>query len=252
ERLQRIDDSLLALEAEPIYQMLSGPKRTPLEGVTRERVEPALEALANLFEARQRLGEVFERARELRASMSALAFWANDDKLKQIQQLLDGPSIHMGTQTTPLARRGLLDAGAHDVSASPEQVLAAMANAFEGARDALIAVGEAWRTLEPALERLEREGADLRALAESLHELDAVRGELGGIARDLEAARTRLARDPLGATGNVERALAPRIAEVRARLGAISAQRERVTRGLALATERRRALGEMQRKARSA
>src|SRR5262249_22040000 len=119
ERLQRIDDSLLALEAEPIYQMLSGPKRTPLEGVTRERVEPALEALANLFEARQRLGEVFERAKELRASMSALAFWENDDKLKQIQQLLDGPSIHMGTQTTPLARRGLLDAGAHDVSASP-------------------------------------------------------------------------------------------------------------------------------------
>jgi hypothetical protein len=249
ERLQRIDDSLLALEAEPIYQMLAGAagKRARLEGVTRERAGPALDALTNLFESRQRLRDVFDRAKELRASMSAIAFWENDDKLRQIHQLLDGPSVHMGTQATPLAQRRLLDLGAQDVALSPEQVLAAMATAFEGARDTLLAVGEAWRTLEPALERMEREAVDLRALATSVGEIDAVRDALAGIARDLDAARTLLARDPLGATGNIEGALAPRIAEVRARIGSIAAHRERVTRGLALAAARRRALGELHR-----
>src|SRR5262249_39805993 len=156
-------------------------KRMPLDGATRERVKPALDALADLFEHRQCLGEVFERAKELRASMSTIAFWENDDKLRQIQRLLDGPSVHAGTRAIPLAERSLLDVGVHEISVSPEQLLAGMARAFEMTRDAVLAVGQAWKTLEPALEQMEREAAELHALAESLGQLEMVRLELGRI-----------------------------------------------------------------------
>ena len=43
ERLRRVDESLLALEAEPTYQMLAprAQTRAPLEGETRRGVGPA-------------------------------------------------------------------------------------------------------------------------------------------------------------------------------------------------------------------
>ena len=54
ERLVRMNDNLLALEAEPTFQMLSGTAgtRAPLDGITATRVSPALDALAELFEHR--------------------------------------------------------------------------------------------------------------------------------------------------------------------------------------------------------
>src|SRR5258706_9555766 len=68
ERLRRADENLLALEAEPTYQMLAGPGdlHATLEGTTRTRVEPALGALTELFEHRARLTEVLDRAKAIR------------------------------------------------------------------------------------------------------------------------------------------------------------------------------------------
>src|SRR5580698_757006 len=131
ERLRRVDESLLALEAEPTYQMLAprSQTRTQVEGETKRVVEPALDALRDLFEQRGKLTEVLDRAREVRASMSGLAFWANEEKERQILELLHGPSIEVETEMTPLARRALLDPGERDVRIVPEQLLAAMATA---------------------------------------------------------------------------------------------------------------------------
>jgi chromosome segregation ATPase len=254
EWLKRIDDSLLALEGEPTYQMLAGTagKRAPLDGISQARVSPALDALADLFEHRQRLGEVLDRATELRASMSTLGFFQNDDKLRQIQELLDGPSIHLGAMQKPLAQRSLLDRGAEELVATPEQLLAAMQRAFEVARDAVLAVQSAWATLEPAMERMEAEVAALRDLAERVGVLETVRGELSDLAAALDVDRARVARDPLGVTGTVEGALAPRIAEVRRRVSHVAAERDAVTTGLARAAAARRELGEAHVKARAA
>jgi hypothetical protein len=253
EWLKRVDDSLLVLEAEPTYQVLAGSagRRAPLDGISHARVSPALDALADLFEHRQRLEGVFCRAKDLRASITALGFFQNDDKLRQIRELLDGPSIHMGAMEKPLAQRSLLDAGAEDVLVSPEQLLVAMQRAYEGARDAVLAVERAWATLEPALERMEAELAALRAMAAQVGESERALPELVAIAAELAAARTRIARDPLGATGSVEGALAPRIGAVRGALTALAGHKERVTAGLATAVALRRELGETHVRARA-
>jgi hypothetical protein len=237
ERLQRVDESLLALEAEPTYQMLA-PRaggRVPLEGETKRVVEPALDALADLFEHRGRLTEVLDRAKEVRASMSGLAFWANDEKERVIQALLHGPSIELPPQATPLARRALLDPGALDVRVVPEQLLGAMAAAFERARDAVVSVQHAWERLEPSMASVARRVSDARAAAESLGVEPGVHDELAAVERDLEAMRVRVARDPLGTSADVEARLVPRVESVTARLADLAALRDRVADGTARA-----------------
>ncbi len=253
EWLKRVDDSLLVLEAEPTYQILAGTagKRAPLEGQSLARVAPALDALADLFEHRQRLEAVLERARLLRAQVTTLGFFQNDDKLRQIHELLLGPSIHLGAAEKPLAQRSLLDQGAHEITATPEQLLVHMQRTFELARDAVLAVERAWATLEPAMERMGAEVLALRAMATQSGEAAGVEGELAAVLAELAAARGRVARDPLGATGSVEGALAPRIAGLRARLSALAGQKDSVTARLATASALRRELGETQVRARA-
>jgi hypothetical protein len=243
ERLRRVDESLLALEAEPTYQMLAprpGPAssqaaRVRLEGETKRVVEPALEALTELFEQRGRLTEVLDRAKEVRASMSGLAFWANDEKEREIQALLHGPSIELPPQTTPLARRALLDPGAHDVRVVPEQLLGAMAAAFERARDAVVSVQHAWERLEPSMAAVAQRVSDARAAAESLGVEPGVHDELAAVERDLESVRVRVARDPLGTSADVEARLVPRVESVTSRLADLVALRDRVNDGTARA-----------------
>jgi hypothetical protein len=237
ERLRRIDESLLALEAEPTYQMLAprASTRAPLQGETARVVAPALEALNDVFEYRGKLTEVLERAREMRASMSGLAFWGNDEKEREIYALLQGPSIELPPEATPLARRALLDPGARDVRVVPEQLLAAMAAAYERARDAVVAVQQAWERIEPVLARVERQLEDARGTAAMLKIEAAVEGELGAVARELEAARVLVAQDPLGATADVAARLSPRASAIHQQLAGLAAQRDRVTSSLARA-----------------
>ncbi len=236
-RLRRIDESLLALEAEPTYQMLAprSAPRAPLSGETARRVGPALDALDVVFEYRGKLTEVLESAKEVRASMSGMAFWGQDDKEREIVTLLHGPSVEMPPDTTPLARRALLDPGARDVRVTPEQLLGAMARAYESARDAIIAVKDAWERAEPALASAERQVEDTRATAGQLGVALAVQDELAGIERELHEARVRIAQDPLGATAEVTARLGPRLQGLAAQLAAVAALRDRVEVALARA-----------------
>jgi hypothetical protein len=237
ERLRRIDESLLALEAEPTYQMLAprASPRAPLEGETARVVAPALEALDDVFEYRGKLTEVLERAREMRASMSGLAFWGNDEKEREVYALLQGPSIELPPEATPLARRALLDPGARDVRVVPEQLLLAMGAAYERARDAVVAVQQAWERIEPVLAVVERQLEDARSTAVMLKIEAAVEDELRAVAQELEAARVQVARDPLGATADVAARLTPRASAIHRQLAGLAAQRDRVTSALARA-----------------
>jgi len=252
ESLRRIDESLLALEAEPTYQLLaprSSPRST-MEGETLRLVGPALDALGELFEQRGRLTEVLDRAQAVRASMSS--FWGNDEREQEIRALLEGPSIELPPEATPLARRALLDPGARDVRVVPGQLLEAMSAAFQRARDAVVTVQQAWERVEPAMASVERKLEDARSSAASLGIEASVKEELGHIERDLEAARTRVARDPLGASGDVVARLEPRIAAVTSQLGALAAQRGRVDDGLTRARATLRELQEVHTAARAA
>ena len=237
ERLRRIDDSLLALEAEPTYQMLA-PRSSPraeLRGQTARLVAPALDALSDVFEYRGKLTEVLDQARQVRASMSGLAFWGQKDKEREIVALLSGPSIELPPDTTPLARRALLDPGARDVRVMPAQLLEAMGAAYACARDAVVGVQAAWEGLEREHAAIARQLDQARASGAALGVLAGVEGELAAIERALEASRASAAEDPLGAAAQVASGLGPRVAALARELEAAGALRGRVEVGLARA-----------------
>jgi hypothetical protein len=238
ERLRRVDDNLLALESDSVYQVLSQKKST-LEGVTKARVGPALDALAQLFEQRAQLSDMIARARAVRESISTIKFWDNDDKLREIRALLEDASIHVGTTTTPLSKRSLLDSGPTDVAATPDDLLKAMGNAFTLARDAVAQVSAAWSKLEPRAEDAERAVTDAKKRAASFGRANEVDLELAAITRELTDLRASVAKDPLGATQTFEGAVFPRVQALAHRFDAMEAARDRAHAANARATKMR-------------
>jgi hypothetical protein len=240
ERLKRIDENLIALESEPTYEILAGSRgqKAALDGVTRQRVEPALAALGELFEHRERLTEIVDRAKEIRARVS---FWDRDQKLVEIKELLYGPSIKLASPPKPLAQRNLLDPLGNHVAVVPDRLLEAMAEVYLAARDAVTAVSRAWAKLEPVLEGVEGELASLQGMARDVGLTAEVAPELEWLARELARVRALVSKDPLGVSGGVDAALLPRLAELRRRLHELNSTKRRVEQGLrdAVAAERR-------------
>ena len=250
ERLRRMDENLVALESEAIYQILAGKagKRPALEGVTKDRVGPALDAVSELFENRERLVAVVAKAREVRASISSLAFWEKDDKINEIYRLLRGTSIELGQKVVALSERNLLDQSYRDVLIDPEQLLAQMASRFQEARTVLLAVSHAWEALDPEMTEIEETMRALRALAADLQpEPPKDPAEL--TEAELSLLRTRVARDPLGAQSGVEQ-IKPRLVALRARLDRVVEARGRVEAALVAARDLRRRIAEGHERAR--
>jgi hypothetical protein len=241
ERLRRMDENLVALESEAIYQILAGKagKRPTLEGVTRERVSPALDAVTELFENRERLEGIVDKAREVRASISALTFWESDAKIAEIHKLLRGASIDLGHRVIALGERSLLDQSYQDVLVAPEQLLAEMVQRFGSARTVLLSVSHAWESLDPVMTEIEAEMTALRQLAREAHPPQEARGpftgeppkeltELAEAEAELARLRTRVAKDPLGVEGGVWNGIKPHLVALRVRLDAARAARARV------------------------
>ena len=230
ERLARMDENLILLESDPTYQLLSRRgDMAPLEGVTRQRVLPALLALGQLFEHREHLTEVVDKAKAIRGRVG---FWDKEQKLFEIRQLLYGPSIKLEVEPTPLSRRNLLDPASNDVALVPEQLVFAMSNAYQVARDAVTAVAEAWARLEPYLEGVERDVTSLKAAAQDVGDLRAS-PELDWLEKELARVRRALVTDPLGVLEGAEAALTPRLEELRGRLSTQKASKARVMSGIA-------------------
>lgn len=249
DRLRRMDDNLVALEGESIYQRLAGKagRRPPLEGISAARLGPALDAVSDLFEDRRRLGAVVDRARAVRASISAIAFWGSDDKVAEIQALLDAPSIAVASLVVPLGDRGLLDEGSREVFIEPERLLAEMTPRFAAAREALLAAARAMSAVEADHAALAAEIDAVRRLAA---EVDPTRStlpdhaEIAALEADLGRLHARALRDPLGAEGMARKDLGPRLAALARRLSAAADLRRRVTAALAEARDLRRRLAD--------
>jgi len=241
ERIRRMDDNLVALEGDAIYQILAGKagKRAVLEGVSRDRVYPALDAVSELFLHRNRLAAMVARAREIRASISALTFWDKDNKLAEIVKLLRGKSIDLGQKVMPLWERNLLDESHRDVLLEPEELLASMVNTFNAARDVILSVSRAWESLEPMITQLSAEIGVLRELSE--HKQLA---ELAEAEHELAALASRVQKDPLGVAESVGGAILPKLKALRAKLDAEIAARSRVTAALERAHALRLQIGE--------
>jgi hypothetical protein len=228
ERLRRVDENLIALEADPTYQMLGGSARATLRGKTKDRVVPALEALGELFEHRERLNTVVVRAKELRAEVS---FWNKDEKLAEIAALLGGPSITLGTRQLPVAQRNLLDPATTDVAVVPEELLSEMVRAYQVARDAVAEVAAAWARVEPRLLELEREVALVTDEATGLGQIELTRGPLERVTAELARVRGLVSTDPLAVDGAVDAAIVTPLRELRASLAELAGHKATVTRG---------------------
>jgi hypothetical protein len=138
------------------------------------------------------------------------------------------------------------------VTVAPEQLLAAMADAYHVARDAVAEVSRAWATLEPLLETSEREVASLKKAAEDLGDLANALPELSWLESELARMRGDAAKDPLGAQGGLDRGLAPRLSLVRLRIAELHLARGRVTTGLRDAPALEREIADAHATARSA
>jgi hypothetical protein len=225
DRLRCVDENLLALEDEPTCKML---ERATLSGSTRTRVEPALAAMRELFQQRTLLQDTIGQARALRDRVGRGPLPAmmlpSRRSLLEIEHLLRGRSIRLPRLRTPLAQRGLLSGAEREDTISPEDLLAAMLAAFEGARDAVLAVDHAWARLYPVVDVVEREVAALEALARALGE--PFPDELAAARAEVVALRARVDGDPLADEATLDHGLLPRLQHVRAELEAVGAQQE--------------------------
>jgi hypothetical protein len=257
-RLRRMDENLIALEGDDTYQLLAGKagRRAPLLGVTRERVLPALDAVTELFQQREQLADVVDRARAARASISALTFWDREEKLALVVRLLRTPSIDLGVRALPLAERSLLDEPERELVLEPEALLAGMVRDFERARDVILSVGRAWAALGPWMDELGRELEALRALAARVggaasSEIE-IKIKINAAERALAALAELVQKDPLGCAASPARPPLPELAALRSRLEAEAATAERVARALDHARAQRRSLAEVHARAEAA
>jgi hypothetical protein len=178
-------------------------------------VGPALDALAELFENRERLSDMLTRVKKLREGMG---FFRKEEKLAEIAALLGGPSIMVETKEKPVSQRNLLDAVSTEVAVLPDQLLAEMARVFQVARDVVSEVGDAWARLEPKLAELEHDVAAAQGHATDLGQTEAVRPELEGLAAELGRVRVLVSTDPLSVANSLDSDLGPRLRQVSARL----------------------------------
>ena len=233
-RLRLAMDNLLALDDNLTYKRLEGKdglQQTPLTGLTQARVAPGLAAMHELFQQINRLSDVIDRATELRKALPR--FFPSDNSLREIDQLLNGPSIQLPSRLTPLAQRSLVSAPETAQAITPSVLLEQMANSFEVARAAITAVDTAWSRLEPALGECETQAIALLRRARDLGEADAP--DLIAVRDRVAALRKRIESDPLGVTSDFNTEVRPLLENASARLNESERQRDRIQSDLAQA-----------------
>ncbi len=218
ENLLALDDTLAMKRIEG----RDGFPMQPLFGVTASRVLSALVAMRDLFGHIGTIGDVIDRASRKRQSLNRL--WRYAETLLEIEQLLSGPSIPLPPLKTPLAQRNLLSAAATAQTITPERLLMAMTDAFATARDAVLAVEAAWERWEPILGALQSKERSLREQVDALGL--TVPPELETVRRQIDDLQKRVASDPLGITGNVERALSSALSAARTAIEGNRRERE--------------------------
>ncbi len=196
-KLELISQNLIDMCELLTYQRLSGASGFPpvkLTGISKTQVEPALEALNELFQHFDLLTQTIDKAKKLRASMPR--FLGSERNTQEILQILNSKSIHLPVISTPLAQRELLSAAETTNTVSPLQLLVAMTKTFQVAKTAILNVDRIWNDLESQLDRAESEIAALQRQGESLGLTDSKELELATQA--IASLRDRIETDPLG------------------------------------------------------
>ncbi len=251
KKVDLVSQNLIDLHGLATYQRLSGASGFPkanLIGLTKARVTPALEAMSDLFQHFDLLVTTVNKAVELRRQVPL--FFGSEQKFYEIEQLLTGPSIQLTVVQIPLAQRGLLSASEAANAIAPNDLLAAMTDAFQVAKDVVLAVDEAWLRLEPTLSDAETEIIYLQRLADSLGQSTLV--ELSTARQKITSLRTSVESDPLGVSVNFDDEVKPLIARVRTTLEQFVEQQNQIRQNLALANSLLKQLIELHRQAETA
>lgn len=228
KKLELASQNLLELQSLPTYQRLAGEgefTKVPLTGTTAKAVEPALQAMHDLFQHFDLLAQTIDRALFLRRQMNS--FWDADPRLQNVVELLTGKSIQLSVLPLPLSQRGLLSPAEQSYYVTPAKLLAAMQSAFDLARDQVLAVDHVWTTLESTLvdtwsevQTLRAEGVDLTITQTTLNNL-----------------HDRLLTDPLGVQDEFNATVAPLIARARQAVTEAKQQQQNVETGLVQARQ---------------
>jgi len=245
KKIDLVGQNLIDLNSLPTYQRLCGAYGFPkaeLTGITQARVTPALEAMNDLFQHFDLLLKTVEKATELRQQV--LWFLGSEQKIHQIQQILTGQSIQLPAVQTPLLQRGLLSAAVTANAIAPDQLLQVMTNAFEVAKDAVLAVDQAWLALEPTLADAAAEILSLQKLADSLHQDDL--RELKMAREAIASLRDHIESDPLGVSSDFDREIKPLISQVKTTLEQLEQQQTQIQHNLATAHQQLQQLVELQ------
>ena len=247
-KIDLVSQNLIDLHGLPSYQRLAGVSGFPkieLTGVTQARVTPALEAMSHLFQHFDLLVTVLSQAIEKRKQVPR--FLGSEQKIREIEDILTGASIQLAVVQIPLAQRGLLSAATSENAIAPNDLLAAMTNAFEVARDAVLAVDQAWLRLDTTLADAEAEIIALQNLAKSLGQ-DAS-NELAIARQKIATLRTSIESDPLGVSADFHREIRTPIARVKATLDQLVQQQNQIRDNLETAHKLLKQLVELNRQA---
>lgn len=212
-KLDLISHNLIDLCGLLTYQRLSGASGfSPIQltGITKNKVNPALEALNELLQHFDLLSQTIDKARSLRVAIPR--FLGTDQRVQEIFQLLNQASIQLPTTITPLAQRELLTAAETTRKITPLQLLVAMVNTFQVVKETILAVDRIWADLEPQLDLAEAEIANLQRQGESLGIIDLGESEI--YRQTLNSLRDHIETDPLGTSKSFDE-INRRIAKMR-------------------------------------
>ncbi|MBR8838421.1 MAG: hypothetical protein DSM106950_31565 [Stigonema ocellatum SAG 48.90 = DSM 106950] len=252
KKIDLVGQNLIDLHGLPTYQRLAGVSDFPkvqLTGVTQARLHPALEAMNDLFGYFDLLVLAVDKATQLRTSVIP-PFLVSQQKLQEIAQILTKPSIQLAVVQTPLAERGLLSAAETTHAIAPQELLVRMKKAFNVAKEAVLAIDEAWSRLQPMLGREAEEIQNLQKLADSLG-VD-ISQELSGLSQKIASLRDSIESDPLGVTADFTREIQPQIARVKMSLQQMAKQQQLLRESFARANQLQSQLVELHRQATAA
>jgi hypothetical protein len=182
EAAERIAANLVELELDSGRQLLDASR---LEGESAARWSAASAALTDLWQQKELLDGLLERAGKLRGSRRA----------DELGQLLEGPSIELSTSDVPLAERGLLGTARVAQRCTPDELIARMSASFDEIKTAVSSIGAAWDTLVPKLDAARRQLLENSRLAAELGE--EARADLNGASRSLAELSATATTDPL-------------------------------------------------------
>lgn len=225
--------NLLELQELPTYQRLCGSFGYPpvkLTGITQTRVTPALEAMNDLFQHFDLLVQTVDKAIKLRQQFPR---FLSIPKIAEIIQLLTGDSIELPMVQTPLSQRELLTGAETITKITPTQLLQLMQNAFSVARDAVLAVDDAWTQMEVMLADAEAQIFSMQNLAISLNQ--DCQSELIQAASTIASLRQSIEQDPLGTSEVFQQHVQPMLAKVKATLDQTIKQHNQIRDKLAIA-----------------